>query len=68
MAGMTLAESLATDPGFLALDTRKAIAVELIVKELDAIKRGDEHYPSHWLRIIDICRQEAGIARMSAIN
>lgn len=65
---MTLSEALAKDPAFFNLGERKAIAVELIVKELDAIKTADDPYPSHWLRIIDICRQEAGIARNSIIN
>jgi len=65
---MTLSEALSIDPSFFNLGDRKAVAVELIVKELDAIKAGDVGYPGHWMRIIDICRQEAGIAPKSAIN
>jgi hypothetical protein len=65
---MKLLEALAIDPSFFGLGDRKAVAVELIVRELDAIKAGDENYPSHWLRIIDIARQEAGLAPHSIIN
>jgi len=56
---------LATDPRFLSLGDRKAVALELLVKEVEGILSGDESHPSRWLRIIDICRQEAGIAPMN---
>jgi len=65
---MKLTEALSLDPSFYSLGDRKAVAVELIVRELDLIKSGDENYPAHWMRIIDICRQEAGIAPNSVIN
>jgi len=65
---MKLLESLATDPRFSHLSDRKAVGVELLVKRIDAILDGDEHYPANWLRSADICRQEAGIAPFAIIN
>jgi hypothetical protein len=44
------------------LSGHKSVAVELIEKELSAIRSGDDPYPLHWERIIDICRQEIGWA------
>ena len=58
--------ALAKDPRFLSLDFRKMVAMELIAKEMDLILNGDDNHPTHWMRIVDICRQEAGLAPLSA--
>jgi hypothetical protein len=55
-------KALSADPRFHNLGPRKAVAIELIVREVADILEGDANYPSHWSRIIDICRQETGEA------
>jgi hypothetical protein len=60
--------ALATDPRFMALDFRKMIALELIAKEMDDILGGDDRHPTHWMRIVDICRQEAGLGPLNALG
>ncbi len=57
--------ALASDPRFPRLGDRKAIALELIAKEMDGILAGDEGHPARWMRIVDICRQEAGLAPLN---
>jgi hypothetical protein len=65
---MTLLQALAADPRFPRLSDRKAIAVELVVKRLDAVLDGDDHYPANWLRMIDHIRQEGEIAPFMILN
>jgi len=65
---MTLLQALADDPRFARLPHRKAIATECVVKCLDAILNGDDHYPGNWLRMIDHIRQEGEIAPFTIIN
>lgn len=65
---MTLLQALSCDHRFAHLGERKAVAVELLVRRLDSILDGDEHYPANWLRSADICRQEAGIAPFAILD
>jgi hypothetical protein len=57
--------ALAQDRRFPRMGDRKAIALELIAKEMDGILNGDDNHPCRWMRIADICRQEAGLAPMN---
>ena len=63
-----LIQALAADPRFAKLSDRKAVAVELLIKRIDAILEGDEYYPANWMRSADICRQEAGIAPFAILD